>query len=742
MGMSINTIGAGRNMPKENVPSIGTHSIFVKSSDQPIEGFLTFEKQEYPPWLTDPLPCYSTSSPDDQNAACFADMYELPEEPIPEYAEAEEHAKTPLIQSMDGYIKRHYTQELMAGMLEDIKQRADVVGTIEDVYEDTFCIERMSFWRRSRTELIALLKMRLDVCENLTIKRYEYATEIFFDFSDEIEYKEIDHRPYDKVTEEEIEEALSDRMWPLDNYLVPYGNKAEIEKRAWEMHCDFFPEECCAVLSKSITGAESEKAVSIANNQDREELKAERKAAILHEYNGYELAGRIGVSIIRVALCNKEQKKSFFSFCKSRVEVFEEGPDGEQKPVWITVPANTIVINTLRQGMDDGELSVFHECIHWYWHYLFYRLQALGSSDISDLQKKQEQQPDQDGAKRSLSCMEYQANRGKYALKMPMPVMRPLVDRLAKEYLPGSQHEGYMLEKVARRIIEDRGIRPYLIRARLIQMGRIGAKGILNFEDGRYITPFAFDHQNGAGDRVFFIRRKEALEEFKTNSEFRKRLQEGNYVYADGHICINDPRYVMQTCLGVRLTNWATAHVDECCLRFVSVYKTIDLIEYEFGRLANDEEYNGHYVNYINADGGKMTRAEQIQANFQYMLGLPGTFFEMLDVLRKDKGLSQETLEEKSRVSAKKLSREKGKLKEKLKMNLTLDESIALCIGLEAPPWLSKAILARTNNALNLADPLHQVYDYILSCMFMDSIDMVQNFLKESGFPELELSHD
>lgn len=75
-------------------------------------------------------------------------------------------------------------------------------------------------------------------------------------------------------------------------------------------------------------------------------------------------------------------------------------------------------------------------------------------------------------------------------------------------------------------------------------------------------------------------------------------------------------------------------------------------------------------------------------------------------------------------------------------VTLTLDETIALCIGLEAPPWLSKVILAHANTVLNPADPLHQMYDYVLSCMFMDSVDTVQGFLKEGGFPELELKKD
>ena len=718
------------------------HHVYVKSAEQPIEGFLVLEKQAVLPWLTARLSHHSPALSDDQRAACFSDMYELPEGPVPEHVEVDKSAKVPQIQSMDNYIKRHYAQELIAGMIEDVKRRTDTIGKITEAYEDTFHIDRISFWRRSRTELIALLKMRLDAYNNEsdTIDRYEYAAEIYFDFTDEIEYKEIVYRPYDKRTEDSVEEAFGETMWLLDSYLVPYATNDTIEKRAWEMHCRFFTQECQEDTPIPVKGREKATIDNTLTDQDIMRLKEERKAAIKHEYGGYELAKRMGLGIIRVALYKKSRRKSFFNFHESQELVLPEGNDDEnRKPVLITIPSDTIVINTRRQEPDEGEMSVFHECIHWYWHYLFYRLQALHNSDISGLQDCQETTHNKDGVKQSLSCMEYQANRGKYALKMPMPVMRPLVAALVKECSPGSQHEGLVLDRVARHIIDDRGIRPYLMRARMIQIGRIGAKGILNYEDGRYISPFSFDHQNGAGDRVFFIRRKEALEEFITNPEFRKQLQSGNYVYAEGHVCINDPRYVTRTCLGLRLTSWANAHIDACCLRFVSVYTLTDLIEYEFGRLASDEEYNGHYVNYVRADGEKMTRAEQIQANHQYVLALPGNFFEMLDVIRKDKGLSQDELEEKSGVPKKKLSRERERQKKKMKLNLTLDESIAICIGLEAPPWLSKAILARANTALNPLDPLHQVYDYILSCMFMDPIHTVQSFLKENGCPELEL---
>ena len=68
------------------------------------------------------------------------------------------------------------------------------------------------------------------------------------------------------------------------------------------------------------------------------------------------------------------------------------------------------------------------------------------------------------------------------------------------------------------------------------------------------------------------------------------------YVFADGHVCLNDERYVRAAANGLRLTAWANAHVDQCCLRFVSVYEPCGFSDYRFSCLNSDEEYNRHYI--------------------------------------------------------------------------------------------------------------------------------------------------
>ena len=39
------------------------------------------------------------------------------------------------------------------------------------------------------------------------------------------------------------------------------------------------------------------------------------------------------------------------------------------------------------------------------------------------------------------------------------------------------------------------------------------------------------------------------------------------------------------------LTDWASAHVDDCCIRFVRVYVQQDVGKYVFGRMHYDADY-------------------------------------------------------------------------------------------------------------------------------------------------------
>ena len=64
-----------------------------------------------------------------------------------------------------------------------------------------------------------------------------------------------------------------------------------------------------------------------------------------------------------------------------------------------------------------------------------------------------------------------------------------------------------------------------------------------------------------------------------------------------------------------------------------------------------------------------------------------------------------------------------------------------LTFGLHLPPWLSDILLDRAHLTVKRYGPL-AYYGIILDCFYMDTIQDVQEFVKNSGFDPLQLNFD
>ena len=70
-----------------------------------------------------------------------------------------------------------------------------------------------------------------------------------------------------------------------------------------------------------------------------------------------------------------------------------------------------------------------------------------------------------------------------------------------------------------------------------------------------------------------------------------------------------------------------------------------------------------------------------------------------------------------------------------------LDQVIAICIGLNLPPWLSDILLDKAGLVVKRYGA-YGYYGTILDCFYMDTIKDVQQFLNENGYPPLKLNFD
>lgn len=173
--------------------------------------------------------------------------------------------------------------------------------------------------------------------------------------------------------------------------------------------------------------------------------------------------------------------------------------------------------------------------------------------------------------------------------------------------------------------------------------------------------------------------------------------------------------------------------MDQCCLRFINVYEACGLSEYCFGCLNSDEEYNRHYISFAE-ECGELSAREKLEHMTRVLNALPDTFPETLSMLMTQSGITEENLEERSGISVRTISR----LRREERSNYSMDQVIALCVALQLPPWLSTELLDRAGLLLRRTKQ-HRAYRLILDCMFMDTLDTVQSFLRASGCEALKL---
>ena len=91
--------------------------------------------------------------------------------------------------------------------------------------------------------------------------------------------------------------------------------------------------------------------------------------------------------------------------------------------------------------------------------------------------------------------MEKQANRGAYGLMMPISFMRELMAEKCRTLKPYA-HEGEKYEQIGLAIADALCLPHFRVKARMIQLGHLHAKGALNYVDRRRIQPYSFEDES------------------------------------------------------------------------------------------------------------------------------------------------------------------------------------------------------------------------------------------------------
>ena len=440
------------------------------------------------------------------------------------------------------------------------------------------------------------------------------------------------------------------------------------------------------------------------------------------------LAERLGLNIVYLPLYKRPRTASILFFGPGEVLT---AADSEEKlePIPLKVNGNTIVLNTRKPGQERD--AIFHECFHYVEHRLFFQLQQLHNTDISYLAKWKPVELKKD-ERSPIEWIEWQAHIGSQCLQMPKRLLRKRISDELSDMQKLDRHMGFKLQAAGRKLAKEFNVYNYQLRNRMIHVGFPAAKGALNFVEDDYITPFAFELGECHGSQTFVISPKEVADEYVRNEVFRELIDTGRYIYADGHVCLNEPQYVIRQGDRLRLTEWANAHVDQCCLRFVRNYIRDKHSHYVFGQLNSDEEYNGRSLA-LSLQSSAEDALKQAQEMSQVLLNLPGSFSGTLVAHMKRVGITRERLAEEAMMSGTMIKRMRTS-----ERDLTLDQVIAVCIGLHIPPEYSFDLIEKAGFRLRNT-PEHLIYKSILQTMYMEKLMNIQKLLIKCGCGELRL---
>lgn len=428
--------------------------------------------------------------------------------------------------------------------------------------------------------------------------------------------------------------------------------------------------------------------------------------------------------------------------------VFEDGNilDKHKKIVIRNAKRGIVYLDprvSYERSIGTRRTTLAHECFHWYRHQPYHVLMNMIGAD-DNLGKAIQCQiagniTDSDKWK-AVDWMEWQAKGVAPKILMPEKTTRIKADELLAEYGGADKADISVYENVINEIAELFDVSRQAAKIRLMELGFIRAEGAYPYVDGRYVHGYSFE--TGALDKnqTFTISYTDLFKAYCFDREFRKLIDSGSFVYADGHVVINDQKYIDYSQNGSTvLTKYANSNIDECSLIFTKGYSyqsKYQGVKYytQFMRNAAPKEDQVEYSFELNSHNKALV--EQIKnagRRSDAIRRYPGSFAETLVQLQKEKKLSNKELADRSLVGEKTIQR----LRNDEEYPTTVQTVLGLCVGLKLPLPEAEMFLGKTDFKLNSMKDEGYVYQCVIGVCAENSIYEINEMLKNNGITPL-----
>ena len=561
------------------------------------------------------------------------------------------------------------------------------------------------YWRDSRESFLADIQVELMLDTELGELIWMGTLVVFCSFTDKFNLTfdeltvKVDRRDYD----------------PLDRFLVPVITNKRIDEYTEFIRGYLFP----------------------AEHDMPQKVSAEA------------LAERLGLKVVYYDICDSRSIKGILYFSDGdlmiRPEIHEYDENGacyvvgKSEPTNVRISAGTIVINTSIINKEYSGFYIFHECIHNEFHYLFFRLQQMGSNDPRAMKTKVVEIEDDEDEKDVMFFIENQANRGAYGLTMPIGHTKKMIN-IEIGNVSGYRHDGEKYDKVIQALSLKLHQPQFLVRIRLIQLGYIKAKGSSQTVNGEVVPPFDFDIDSWRDSRHTYVIDEETVAALCNVSDgLNELIGSGAYVCAEGHVVKNDSRFVEEKQNKLVLTDFANAHVDDCCLRFFKLYRRESIGKNAFTHMYYDEDYLKQTAFYLSDVKNKAQlngkALDDYDAKRLFLKEFPTNFKDAVEKLRVMNDMSLENMCEMLSMDRRTLNR----WLEESRRYRNEDFLAILCLIFKLPDWLSMMLFKRANFLLDEEDKRHDAILHILRVQTENGIDAANEYLCKNHLKPLSL---
>ena len=461
----------------------------------------------------------------------------------------------------------------------------------------------------------------------------------------------------------------------------------------------------------------------------------------------YVLAERMGLSVVSHRIDKSLRVYGQIYFCEVEAALYDEERDATTK---LSVQPGTIVVdekaNYLR-NVGTFRSTIVHECVHWRMHRKNFMMERLARGEDATAIRCCEDGTVLNARDRRTQEMELQATMLTPCILMPRKVFK----KKANELLLGrSKRAGIYLCDLMPQVIEQLAecfeVSPLAAKLRLIEVGYPQAEGALIEVDGRVVPPHTWRAGALAENETFTIPLGEAARLFCEDASFRKAAQ--GHLYIDGHFVLNDGRYVdVLEDGGVRMTDYARWHMDECCLVFSLAVQGEMATRYARECYLNRSDGLPFTLDFGFAKDEADVGAKKLQA--------------ILEIQREEEAVIKvlEAIEKKTRTphaqntgkewdflikwqgsnqtklaNETKLNREKINRIVKLREEPDRNTAILMCLGLHLPPRISFHMLERCLVPLSPERSFeHRCLYVALTFCYKDDVETTRAALQAAG---------